>query len=171
VERLTAWSTAFKPKNNSPIVRDSNRDEPSAAPQRRSRTDWTWKINRPRTVIDDVRPWKFLTVSGFDGDPEHPILPDAWRWELIEFTYRRDLADWRESHIEMVFRQNGVERRLRFLSPQDLELSQGLPTSTGMRILDVSGRQLDGLRVRVASFEQSYGTPTFWAASVIEVLE
>jgi hypothetical protein len=29
-------------------------------------------------------------VAGFDGDPAHPILPDPFLWELVEFTYRRD---------------------------------------------------------------------------------
>ena len=107
----------------------------------------------------------------FDGDPAHPILPDPWRWELLEFTYRRDPDDWRESYIDLLFARGGVERRLRFFAPQDVELSRGLPNSSGLCILDVSARQLDGLRVRVASFEQSYGTPSFWAARVVEVRE
>jgi hypothetical protein len=110
-------------------------------------------------------------VTDFDGDPDHPILPDPWRWELLEFTFRRDVADWRESYIDMVFGRDGVERRLRFLAPQDLELSKGLPNSFGMCILDVSRRQLEGLSVRVANFEQSYGAPSFWAARVVEVTD
>jgi hypothetical protein len=110
-------------------------------------------------------------VSGFDGDPDHPILHEPWRWELLEFTYRRSLADWQESYIDLVFYRDGQKRRLRFFAPQDIELSRGLPNSAGLCILDVSGRQLDGLRVRVASFEQSCGTPSFWAARVVEVTE
>jgi hypothetical protein len=110
-------------------------------------------------------------VAGFDGDPDHSILPDPYMWELVEFTYRRDPADWRESYIDMVFTRDGLGRRLRFLAPQDLEMSRGLPNSFGLCILDVSGRQLEGLRVRVANFEQSYGAPRFWAAQVVEVAE
>jgi hypothetical protein len=102
-------------------------------------------------------------VGNFDGDPDHPILPEPWRWELLEFTYRCNPTDWRESYVD--------ERRLRFLAPQEVEVSRGLPHSSGLCILDVSGRQLDGLRVRVASLEQSYGTPSFWAAQVVEVTE
>ena len=110
-------------------------------------------------------------MPGFDGDPDHPILPAPYSWELIEFVYRRDPHDWRESYIDMVFARNGEERRLRFFAPQDLEMSRGLPNSFGMCILDVRGRQLEGLRVRVANFEQSYGAPSFWAARVVEVTE
>jgi hypothetical protein len=110
-------------------------------------------------------------VGNFDGDPDHPILPEPWRWELLEFTYRCNPTDWRESYVDMVFARDGKERRLRFLAPQEVEVSRGLPHSSGLCILDVSGRQLDGLRVRVASLEQSYGTPSFWAAQVVEVTE
>jgi hypothetical protein len=110
-------------------------------------------------------------VAGFDGDPDHPILPDPFRWELLEFTYRRNPHDWRESYIDMVFTRDDEVRRLRFFAPQDLEMSRGLPNSSGLCILDVSSRQLDGLAVRVANFEQSYGAPWFWAARVVEAAE
>jgi hypothetical protein len=105
----------------------------------------------------------------FDGDPDHPILDAPWTWELLEFVYHRDPADWRGSYIDMVLERGGVVRRLRFFAPQDLELSQGLPNTSGMCILDVRARQLDGLGVRVAEFEQSYGTPSFWAARVVDL--
>jgi hypothetical protein len=110
-------------------------------------------------------------VEGFDGDPDHPILPDPWRWELREFTYRCQPADSREPYIDMVFARDGEERRLRFFAPQALEMSRGLPNSFGMCILDISRRQLEGLRVRVANYEQAYGAPSFWAASVVEVTD
>ena len=107
--------------------------------------------------------------AGFDGDPDHPIFPDLFRWELTEFAYHRDPVDRRESYIDMVFERDAQRRRLRFYAPQDLEMSPGLPNSFGMCILDVSGRQLEGLGVRVGNFEQSYGAPSFWAARVVEV--
>jgi hypothetical protein len=110
-------------------------------------------------------------VSDIEGDPEHPILPEPWRWELLEFSYLRNPADWRESYIDLVFARDGEQRRLRFFAPQDVELSRGSLSSSGLCILDVSSRQLDGLRVRVASFEQPYGTPSFWAARVVEIRE
>jgi hypothetical protein len=108
-------------------------------------------------------------VGSFDGDPYHPILPEPWRWELMEFTFQRDLADWRASYIDMTFERDGVVRRLRFIAPQNLEMSAGLPNSFGMCILDVSGRHLEELGVRVSNFEQSYGAPSFWAARVVDL--
>jgi hypothetical protein len=69
----------------------------------------------------------------------------------------------------MVFERDGVVRRLRFFAPQQLQLSEGLPNTIGMCILDVSGRQLDCLGVRVANFEQPNGAPKFWAARVVEI--
>lgn len=108
-------------------------------------------------------------MEGFDGDPTHPIFPEPWLWELREFTYRCDTMDWQESYVDLVFARGGAERRFRFFAPQDVELSCGLLNSSGLCILDVSRRQLDGLKVRVASFEASYGTPSFWATRVVEV--
>ena len=110
-------------------------------------------------------------MSGFDGDPDHPILPDPFRWELVEFTYRRDSHDGRESYIDLVLARDGEVRRLRFFAPRDLEITRGLPTSSGLCILDVRGRQLDGLGVRVTSFEACPGAPSFWAARVVELTE
>jgi hypothetical protein len=106
-----------------------------------------------------------------DGDREHPLMPDAFRWELVEFTYRTHATDWREAYIDLVFRRDDTERRLRFFGPQDLRIPEGLPNSSGMSILDVTARQLDGLRVLVKNFEDSYGAPTFWAADVVEITD
>lgn len=110
-------------------------------------------------------------MASFDGDPEHSILADAWQWELVEFAYRRDPTSRWESYIDMVFARDGKQRRLRFIGPQELEISRGLPNSMGMCILDVSSRQLEGLRVRVANFEQFGGAPSFWATQVVEIAE
>jgi hypothetical protein len=109
-------------------------------------------------------------MGSLEGDRDHPILPDAFRWELLEFTYRCDPADWRESYIDLVFARDGETRRLRFFAPRDLEMRGGPLNSSGMCILDVTGRQLEGLNVRVDNFEQSYGAPKFWAARVVEVI-
>jgi hypothetical protein len=105
----------------------------------------------------------------FDGDPDHPILDAPWDWELREFTFHSDPKDWMQSYIDLVLEREGVVRRLRFFAPRDLEMSRGLPNTFGMCILDVSSRQMEGITVRVANFEQSYGAPSFWAASVIDL--
>ena len=101
-----------------------------------------------------------------EGDPDHPILSQPWKWELQEFTYRCDPEDWRASYIDLTLTRDGFIRRLQFIAPQDLELS-GVPNTSGMCILDVS--QATG---RIASpcacFEQSYGT-YIWAARVFDL--
>jgi hypothetical protein len=110
------------------------------------------------------------TLMGtYDNDPDHPILNDPYSWELLEFTYRRDPTDGVHSHIDMVFLRGGETCRLRFYNPQQIEMSAGVPNSFGMCILDVSQRQLQGIGVRVANFEESNGAPTFWAERVVNL--
>lgn len=46
-----------------------------------------------------------------DDDLHHPILPDPYLWEVLEFTYRRDPDDWCETYIDLLFARDGVERR------------------------------------------------------------
>ena len=105
-----------------------------------------------------------------DSYPDHPSLADPFRWELVEFTYRR-AANWRESYIDLVLARDGVERRLRFYAPRDLELTRGLPNSSGLYFQDVSGRQMEDVGVRVGSFEPDWCVPSFWARSVVEVAQ
>lgn len=104
-------------------------------------------------------------------DPDHSILPEPFRWELIEFTYRHEPADWRQSYVDLVLERDGVQRRFRFFGPQEIELTRGVPNSSGLYIQDVSGRQMEGVGVRVGSFEPDWCVPSFWAASVVEVTD
>lgn len=110
-------------------------------------------------------------MAGPDGDPDHPILPAPYTWELVEFSYRLDPTDRRASYIDLVLAREGVERRLRFIEPQEIELTRGLPNSSGLFIQDVSRRQMEGIGVRVGTFEGDWCVPSFWAASVVEVSE
>ena len=110
-----------------------------------------------------------------DDDPSHPILPDSYLWEVIEFTYRRDSDNGRESFIDVLFRRDGVERRLRFFAPREVEIPRVAGGVMGswcrVYVADVRGRQLEGVGVLVASFEPDWCVPSFYAASVIEVAE
>jgi hypothetical protein len=110
-------------------------------------------------------------VAAPDGDPDHAIMSAPYSWELVEFTYRRNRADWRESFIDLVLVRDGVVRRLRFFAPQEIELTRGVPNSSGLYIRDVSGRKLEGVGVRVGSFEPDYCVPHFCASHVVEVVE
>lgn len=105
----------------------------------------------------------------YDGDPDHPIVERPWEYEIVGLCYRRDLDSWADSYIDLTLQKGRRRRCLRFLGPQDFEVTAGFPNSSGLCILDVSKRQLDGLRVRVANFEGHGGCPTFWAREVAEL--
>ncbi len=102
--------------------------------------------------------------------PDHPILPQPFRWELREFCYRRDHAA-AASYIDLVLARDGVERRLQFFGLREVELSRGWLNSSRLYIADVSGHGMEGVGVRVGSFEPDWCIPSFWAASVVEVVE
>jgi hypothetical protein len=104
----------------------------------------------------------------YDGDPDHPIVERPWEYEIVGLCYHRAPNSWADSYIDLTLQLGSRRRCLRFLGPQDLEITGGFPSSSGLCILDVSKRQLDGLRVRVANFEAHGGCPTFWAREVVE---
>ncbi|MBX7105951.1 MAG: hypothetical protein K1X57_17850 [Gemmataceae bacterium] len=119
-----------------------------------------------------VQRQRALRVEDFDGDPCHPILPDPYSWAMVEFTYRSHPTDLREAYIDLVFARSGVERRLRFLAPREVELPRGqMGGWCRVYVADVSARKLDDIRVRVGSFEPDWCVPSFWAASVVVVGE
>jgi len=106
----------------------------------------------------------------FNTDFDHPILEAPFTWDLLEFKYHCDPNDWRESYIDLVFIKGECVRRLRFFGPRELEITCGLPNSCGLCILDVTGRQLEGIRVRVVCIEgSSRGVPRFWASRVVDL--
>lgn len=108
-----------------------------------------------------------------ENDPPHPILPDSLSWEILEFTYRRDANNWRDTFIDLLFARDGVERRLRFFAPRDIEIPHvpGGVMGSWCRVYlaDVRARHLEDVRVLVASWEPDWCVPSFYAASVIEV--
>jgi hypothetical protein len=106
----------------------------------------------------------------FDGDPDHPIIDSPFEYEIIEFCYHNDPNESKNAYLDLTLRRGITVRRLRFLQPQDLEIEKGFPRPTrGMCILDVRHRQLNGVNVRVADFEASWGKLTFWAREVLDL--
>ena len=105
-----------------------------------------------------------------DGDPVHPILDRPHEYSIAELRYHAGL-DGTEPYVDLEFRKEAVVRRLRFWSPQQFAIEEGcFPHPThGMEILDVRGRRLEGLGVRVADFEGSPGAITFWARQVVDL--
>lgn len=103
-------------------------------------------------------------------DPDHPILPDARRYEVIALHWDRSVED---SYLELTLRhtQTFAVRRLRFLSPRDLHVDPEIAgVQYGFAIADVRARQMEGLGVEVYNFE-SFGGVRFFARDVIDVTD
>ena len=107
-------------------------------------------------------------MKKIDHDPDHPIIDFPFMWEISEWSFHRDLADFSSSYIDIVFEREGQRKRLRFLGPQELTM-KGLPWGFGTYILDITARQLEGIRVEVGNFE--HANVRFLAARVVEVTE
>jgi hypothetical protein len=100
-------------------------------------------------------------------DPDHTILPEAWRWEIIGLNIQLAPKDESEPYLDLTLRRGLEQRRLRFWSPQQLVVEEGGPANTsGLSIQDVSARGLDRIGVRVDDLEGSHGAVRFWARAV-----
>src|SRR5437764_10027173 len=100
-------------------------------------------------------------------DPDHPILDQPWTYEIIGLNYQRPAGA--EPYLDLTLQRDKAVRRLRFYSPSDIRVTRGFPSSSGLCILDVSGRQLEGIGVKVANFENSSGCPEFFARDVSDL--
>jgi hypothetical protein len=121
-------------------------------------------------IRKEIRHFRGGTALPIERDPDHPIIQKPWTYEIILFSYSNDPRNYKNSFIDLSLQRDDEIRRLRFLAPQDLKIEPGFPHTTGgMAILDVRERQLDGLGVRVADFEASWGAVTFWARDVIDL--
>jgi hypothetical protein len=109
-------------------------------------------------------------MAALGSDPEHPILPRAWEYEVLGFNLQR-ADDPPRLDLTLRRRSDGIVRRLRFLYPQDIFIERGFTGfPEGLLILDVRGRGLEGLSVQVTDFEgASVGAIGFWARDVIDL--
>lgn len=108
-------------------------------------------------------------MSAPTRDPDHPVLPQAWKHELVGFHYD-GLAE--EPFLDLVLRhaETSVVRRLRFLSPTELRIGQP-HMNWGLALRDVRARQMEGVGVEVYNFENSQAPIEFFARDVAEVEE
>ena len=98
---------------------------------------------------------------------DHPVLRDAVAWQLTEVRYalpRRGVA-----RVVLGVCRTGESLQLRFEGVDDFAVKSGFPDAppsgdrVGVRILDVTHLQWEGVTVRV---ESSCGGIAFWARSV-----
>ena len=102
-------------------------------------------------------------------DPEHPILPEAWKHEVIEFHWNRSED---EPYVDLVLRhaESGLVRRLRFLWPEEVRfVNAGM--GWGLFIQDIRSRQLQGLNVKVGNFENCDATVELMARDVMDITD
>jgi hypothetical protein len=104
-----------------------------------------------------------------DDSPDHEIIENPWEYRIVRLDYQRDPDKPCDAFLDLTFSKAESVRRLRFLRPKNLLIGEGFPDHTaGLVILDISNRQLEGLRVEVANFENSPGI-TFYAAEVLDL--
>ncbi len=107
-------------------------------------------------------------MSAFE-DPDHPVLPEAWHYEIVAVRIELAPVDGSEPFLDLTVRRGEDRRCLRFSCPQMIEIEPGGPVNGALQILDVSGRQLDGLGVQVTDLEANTGSLQFWARDVVAV--
>jgi len=106
-----------------------------------------------------------------EDTPDHPILQRPWEFDITGLSVYEepDSSPPFQLTLDLTLRRGSETRRLRFRDVRDFTIDKGFPNSTGLRILDVRGQQLEGIRVRVVNFEPIGGCPEFWAHDVTEL--
>ena len=108
-----------------------------------------------------------VTAPDMESDPDHPILPQAWKWQITDFHWRSS-ENGASRTLDITFWRDGATRRLRFLSPHDLKIEAGIYHTHGLAILDISSRGLED-KVKVINFEGHDGSPEFLAKDVFDL--
>jgi hypothetical protein len=98
---------------------------------------------------------------------DHPILPEAWRYEIVGLRLERAPEDGREPFLDLTVKLGDRRPTLRFWSPTDIEIERGGPyVTSGLTIKDVRSRGMEGVGVKVDDFEATTGAVRFVARSV-----
>ena len=98
---------------------------------------------------------------------DHPVLRDAVAWQLTEVRYA--LPRRGDARVVLGVCRADESLQLRFEGVDDFAVTSGFPNAppcgnrVGVRILDVTHLQWNGVTVRV---ESSCGGLSFWARSV-----
>lgn len=102
-----------------------------------------------------------------EQDLRHPIIENPHQYSIVTFHFESN-EDWRTSYFDLTLRKDDIVRRLRFLSPSRIRIAD-IWNNGGMVILDISARQLDGLNVEVANYENHQGSIELYARDVIDL--
>lgn len=109
-------------------------------------------------------------ATNYGNDPVHPILDQAWQYDIIRFDLQWKHEDWRSSHLDLWLRRGEELKRLRFVCPTAIRIDEGFPEPTrGMVILDVRHWGWEDVAVAVRNFENSRGGLSFNAKDVYEL--
>jgi len=109
-------------------------------------------------------------MSRFQAYPYHPILKNAWEYEVFTLSFYQSPTEEFEPFIDLTLKKENVFRCLRFHCPRDLEIGRGFPAKPGgFCIFDLSLTANDGLGVRVDDLRGGEGTVRFWARDVVEI--
>ncbi|MFN2547490.1 MAG: hypothetical protein ABR567_08670 [Myxococcales bacterium] len=95
-----------------------------------------------------------MPPTGFDAEPDHPVLPMPGYYEVIRLDWHVKSED--EPFLDMWVVREGQSAvvQLRFWSPQQLGIDTGFNGfNSGFRIKDISRRGME-VQVAVTSFEQ-----------------
>jgi hypothetical protein len=98
---------------------------------------------------------------------DHPVLRDAVAWQLTEVRYA--LPRRGDARVVLGVSRSGESLQLRFEGVDEFSVTAGFPDApasgdrVGVRILDVTHLQWEGVTVRV---ESSCGGLSFWARYV-----
>ncbi len=101
------------------------------------------------------------------ADPDHPILPQAWKHEVVSFHCEGE-GEERYAELGLRHRETDVVVRLRFLGVKDVYFSDG-PESHGLEIRDIASRQLEGASVEVCNFENAPDRVRLLSRSVVKL--
>lgn len=96
---------------------------------------------------------------------DHLIIEKAWKYTIIGFNFQQDLSFECEPFIDLTLQSDEEIRRLRFLSPQNIELKHNF-TSCGLCILDIADKGLE-VKVEVDNFEDA--SIKFLAREVVDL--
>lgn len=102
---------------------------------------------------------------------QHTIIERPWEFRIVKFEYNSQSDEPDEHHIELWLQKGSQLKKLKFSFPTQLKIEEGFPAPTsGMIIFDVSNLQMENINVQVSDFESSWGTVSFYAKSVEEIV-